>query len=83
MKVSLKTLIGAAKVAQWRATGVDYHAIKNARLDRRVDQIESLIRKYVSDDDMRKIRKRGCVHSVDFPEKRDPALRAGGGSVSR
>ncbi|WP_212525866.1 hypothetical protein [Actibacterium sp. MT2.3-13A] len=83
MRVSLKTLIGAAKVAQWRASGADYHAIKSARLDRRVDQIEPIIRRYVSDDELRNIRKRGCVHSVDFPEKRDPALRTGGGNAAR
>lgn len=83
MMFNSKVMRGAAMVAQWRATGADFIAIKSARKERRVEEIAPIVRRYVSDEELRKIRKRGCVHSVDFPEKRDRTLRAGGGNTAR
>lgn len=77
--MSGKTSRDAAKLAQWRAPEPDKGVIKAARKSGRVDMIEGLVRRYVSADDLRKIRKRGCLHSVDFPEKRDRSLRNGEG----
>ena len=68
-------IVNAAKLAQWRAEGADFLSIKEARKAKRAEYIMPLIRKYVSPDDFSKIRKRGCLHSVDFPEKRDRSLR--------
>jgi hypothetical protein len=68
----------AAKLAQWRAPEPDKGAIKAARKAKRIEAVEALVRRYVSEADMRTIRRRGCLHSVDFPEKRDRALRGGG-----
>lgn len=73
-----KVIRGAAKVAQWRASGADKDALKSARRDADFQRIESLIRKYVSDAEFRKISRRGCVHVVDFPEKTNRALRGEG-----
>lgn len=69
----------AAQVAQWRAPDPDKSAIKAARLERRVESISQLIHKYISTDDLSKLKKRGCIHTVDFPEKRDHSLRNGEG----
>lgn len=69
----------AAQVAQWRAPEPDKSAIKAARLERRVESISQLIHKYVSAEDLSKLKKRGCIHTVDFPEKRDASLRNGEG----
>lgn len=73
----MKVMRDAAKLAQWRAPEPDKGAIKAARLNRRVESVASIIRRYVSEADMRKLRKRGCLHSVDFPEKRNRSLRTG------
>ena len=77
--VSMRTLRMAALVAQWRAPAAESVEIKAARLTRTVDRIEPLIRRYVSADELALINKRGCIHSVDFPEKRDRDLRNNGG----
>lgn len=77
--ISTKTLRGAALVAQWRAPDVDRQTIKAARLARRVEAVEPLIRRYVTAAELQAIQKRGCVHSVDFPEKRNVSLRHHGG----
>ena len=71
----MNALRDAAKLAQFRASGRDKAAIKAARSERRADTITDLIERYVSAADMRKLKKRGCLHSVDFPEKRDQSLR--------
>lgn len=73
----MKAMRDAAKLAQWRAPEPDKGAIKAARMNKRIEDVVSLIRRYVSEADMRKLRKRGCLHSVDFPEKRDRTLRTG------
>lgn len=73
----MKLMRDAAKLAQWRAPEPDKGAIKAARMNKRVESVTELVRKYVSDADMRKLRKRGCLHTVDFPEKRDRSLRTG------
>jgi hypothetical protein len=73
----MKVMRDAAKLAQWRAPEPDKAAIKEARKAKRIESVAGLVRKYVSEEDMRKLRKRGCLHSVDFPEKRDRAARAG------
>lgn len=73
----MKILRDAAKLAQWRAPEPDKAAIKAARLSKRIETVAHLVRRYVSEDDMRKLRKRGCLHSVDFPEKRNKVLRTG------
>lgn len=78
-RISSKTLRMAALVAQWRAPEPERTEIKAARLNRTVDNIEALIRRYVTADELAKIMRRGCVHSVDFPEKRDRSLRNEGG----
>lgn len=78
-RISSKTIRMAALVAQWRAPEPERAEIKAARLNRTVDSIEPLIRRYVTADELSKIMKRGCVHSVDFPEKRDRSLRNEGG----
>lgn len=70
-----RALRDAAKLAQWRAAPAARAAIKEARLAGRVESIAPLIRRYVSEAEMRTIRRRGCLHSADFPEKRDQALR--------
>jgi hypothetical protein len=77
--ISTKTLRGAALVAQWRAPDVDRQTIKAARLARCVETVEPLIRRYVTAAELQAIQKRGCVHSADFPEKRDASLRHHGG----
>jgi len=74
----MKVMRDAAKLAQWRAPEPEKGRIKAARLARRVEEVADVIRRYVSEADMRKLRKRGCLHSVDFPEKRGRALRTGG-----
>lgn len=65
-----KTLSAASKLAQWRAAPGDAIAIKAARKARRAESVIGLIRRYVSQDDISKIKRRGCLHSADFPEKR-------------
>lgn len=77
--ISGKTLKSAALVAQWRAGEGEAAIIKEARLSRRVETVEALIRRFVTEAEMRAIQRRGCIHSVDFPEKRDRSLRRGGG----
>ena len=77
--ITTKTLRAAALVAQWRAVGADKEMIKAARLAKRAETLEPLIRRFVSEPELRAIQKRGCVHSVDFPEKRDRSLRRGEG----
>lgn len=74
---SVRVMKMAAQVAQWRACEPDKSTIKCARLERRVESISQLIHKYVTADDLSKLKKRGCIHSVDFPEKRDASLRNG------
>lgn len=66
-----KTLSAASKLAQWRATPDDARAIKEARKARRAESVVGLISRYVSRDDINKIMRRGCLHSADFPEKRN------------
>ena len=73
--LSIKTLRQGALLAQWRASAVDKPTIKAARLRRRVEDVEPLIRRFVKESELRTIQARGCVHSVDFPEKRNRALR--------
>ena len=66
-----KTLSAAAKLAQWRAASHEAITIKAARKARRAEAVIGLIRRYVSQDDIDKIKRRWCLHSVDFPEKRN------------
>lgn len=66
-----KTLSAAAKLAQWRAPYADAAAIKSARKARRAEAVLCLIRRYVPQSDIDKIKRRGCLHSADFPEKRN------------
>lgn len=73
--ISVKTIRAAALVAQWRASPAEKAEIKAARLAKRAESIEPLIRRFVTEAELRAIQKRGCVHSVDFPEKRDRSLR--------
>jgi hypothetical protein len=77
-RISTKTIRMAALVAQWRAPEAERIEIKAARLARRAESIEALIRRYVTTDELAAIQRRGCVHSVDFPEKRDRSLRGDG-----
>lgn len=77
--IHIRIMKMAAQVAQWRAPDPDKSAIKAARLERRVESISQLIHKYVTADDLSKLKKRGCIHTVDFPEKRDHSLRNGEG----
>ena len=76
----MKIMRDAAKLAQWRAPEPDKSTIKAARMNKRIAAVADLVRTYVSEADMRKLRQRGCLHSVDFPEKRDRTLRNGEGS---
>lgn len=78
-RISPKTIRMAALVAQWRAPHAERAEIKAARLAKRAESIEPLIRRYVTASELMAIEKRGCVHSVDFPEKRDHSLRNDGG----
>lgn len=73
--ITVKTIRAAALVAQWRAPAAEKAQIKAARLSKRAESIEPLIRRFVTDAELRAIQKRGCAHSVDFPEKRDRTLR--------
>lgn len=66
-----KTLSASAKLAQWRATDADARQIKAARKARKTESVIGLIRRYVPQADIDKIKRRGCLHSVDFPEKRN------------
>ena len=59
----------AAKLAQIRAEGDDQQRIKLARDARRIETVAQIIGKYVSAGDIAKLRKRGCLHVADFPEK--------------
>lgn len=72
-----KVLAAASKLAQWRATPGDKAILKEARKGRQIERVEGMIRRYVTAEEFQKIRKRGCLHSVDFPEKRDRNLRNG------
>lgn len=76
--VTPKTIRMAALVAQWRAPEAERAEIRAARLQKRAESIEPLIRRYVTADELVMIQKRGCIHSADFPEKRDRSLRGGG-----
>lgn len=66
-----KTLAAAAKLAQWRAPYNEAATIKAARKARRTEAVIGLIRRYVLQADIDKIKRRGCLHSADFPEKRN------------
>lgn len=68
--MDIKTLRSAAKLAQLRATGEDWATIKRARKARRVESVAMLVRQYVSEDEISMIRRRGCLHVRDFPDKR-------------
>ena len=76
MRITPKMMRSAALLAQWRAPEPEKSAIKAARMDKALARVDHLVRRYVTDEDFRKLRKRGCLHSVDFPEKRNRALRA-------
>lgn len=78
MTPSPKVMSAAAKLAQWRAESGDLDQIKAARLGRRCESVWPLIRRYVTDDDLQKLRKRGCLHVADFPEKSNLSLRIRG-----
>jgi hypothetical protein len=72
---SAKTLRMAALVAQWRAPAEVKAQIKAARMSRTVETIEPLIRTFVTPQELKTLAKRGCIHFVDFPEKRSASLR--------
>ena len=65
-----KTLSAASKLAQCRANPHDAKEIKAARKARRAETVMGLIRLYVTQNDIDKIKRRGCLHTADFPEKR-------------
>ena len=69
MRRETKVMRDAAKLAQMRATAREKAAIKEARLGKRIEDVTALIERLVTNDEMAKIRKRGCLHVADFPEK--------------
>ena len=79
MMARSKVMRSAALLAQWRAPEPYKAVIKSARKGKRVESITALIMRFVTHEDLRKIKRRGCLHAVDFPEKRDLALRTGEG----
>jgi hypothetical protein len=74
----IQVMAGAAKLAQWRSDGEDWRQIKAARKAARIEAAWPIIRRYVTEAEMQAIRKRGCLHVADFPEKSDPKFRVRG-----